>query len=238
VATDHDPEALALLALGTPNESYEAAVGSHLADCERCRQELSQLREITEALGDVPPEMFLDGPPEGGDLLVQRALTQIRREQHDRGRLRRLATIAVAASAVLLALAGGLLVGLKQGQQTVVASPEATATATAAQPQPPGTKVASHTDAVTGAKMTVRIVPAIGWVRLNAAVTGIPAGERCRIWVIAADGRREQAGSWRVSEIGASQGTTLDAVAAVPLERVAAVEVDNFAGHKFVTVTL
>ena len=40
----------------------------------------------------------------------------------------------------------------------------------------PGTKLGTATDPDTGARMTVKVVPAAGWVRVNAAVAGIPRG--------------------------------------------------------------
>jgi len=231
----HDREALALLALGTPDGS-DPAVVAHLAECATCRQELRELREITDVLGEVPPEMLIDGPPEGGDLLVERAVARVRRERRRSDRLRFWTRAAAAAAVVLLAVTGGVLIGQKQTQTTVIQA--SAPTATGGQSQPPGIRVGSATDAATGAAMTVRMTPAAGWVRLNLAVTGIPAGQVCRIWVIADSGRREQAGSWVVSQTGARDGTALDAAAAVPPERVTSIEIDNLTGDRFVTVPL
>src|SRR4051812_20787562 len=122
----HDREALALLALGTPDGSGPA-VQAHLAECLSCRQELSELREITEALGEVPPEMFVDGPAEGGHLLVQRAVVQVRRERRRGRRLEVWSRAVVAAAVVLLAVAGGVLIGQKQVQTTVIQAASPTA---------------------------------------------------------------------------------------------------------------
>jgi hypothetical protein len=105
-----------------------------------------------------------------------------------------------------------------------------------ASPPPAGTRVASVQDRRTGARATVKVEPAAGWVRVEAAVSGIPAGERCRLWVVARDGARLLAGSWLVSDKGAREGTTLDGAALVEPTRVAAIVVDNFAGERFVRV--
>jgi hypothetical protein len=75
-------------------------------------------------------------------------------------------------------------------------------------------------------------------VRVNAAVTGIPAGSRCRLWVVARDGRREPAGSWLVSTKSAREGTSLDGSALVAPADVAAVEVGSVGGRRFVSVSL
>ena len=56
----------------------------HLAGCAECRAEVESLREWTMALEAVPEAMLLDGPPEGGDLLLQRTLRQIRDESAGR----------------------------------------------------------------------------------------------------------------------------------------------------------
>ena len=46
--------------------------------------------------------------------------------------------------------------------------------------------------------------PGPGWVRIKAAVSGIPQGERCRLEVVARDGTAVLAGSWVVSAAGAA----------------------------------
>jgi RNA polymerase sigma-70 factor (ECF subfamily) len=69
-------------------------------------------------------------------------------------------------------------------------------------------------------------------------VAGIPQGQKCRLYVVARDGTREEAGSWLVSEQGEREGTELDGAALVAPGDVASVEVENFAGQKYVTVTM
>jgi hypothetical protein len=84
--------------------------------------------------------------------------------------------------------------------------------------------------------MTVKVVPAAGWVRTNMSINGIPEGEKCRIFVVAKDGSRQEAGSWVVSKKGAAEGTNLDGSALVAPNDVKSVVVENFAGKKFVEV--
>jgi hypothetical protein len=86
--------------------------------------------------------------------------------------------------------------------------------------------------------MDLKVVPAAGWVRISATVGGIPAGERCRIFVVARDGTRELAGSWLVSAKGAAEGTKLDGQALIPMDQVAGVEVENYSGRTFVRATV
>ena len=52
--------------------------------------------------------------------------------------------------------------------------------------------------------------------------------------MVGKDGRREIAGSWRVSEKGAKQGTTLDGTALIDPGQVAAVLIENTSGRQFV----
>ena len=108
-------------------------------------------------------------------------------------------------------------------------------TSTAATP-PAGTKVATFADPNTGARMTVQVKPAAGWVRVNAGIGGIPQNEKCRLFVVAKDGHREEIGSWLVSKAGEADGTNLDGSALIAPDDVAAVEVENFDGKKFVSV--
>jgi predicted anti-sigma-YlaC factor YlaD len=231
----HDTGALAGYVLGALDETDRRLVDDHLARCERCREEVHVLEETRTVLDAVPVEAFLDGPPDG-DLVLQRALREVRRESA-RADLRRRGLIAAAAVVVAgAALAGGLLLGRGLNPPGQIAQPAPVTTAPA--PQPTGVLVGSHTDPDTGARATVRVTPAAGWVRVNAAVTGIAAGQRCRLWVVARDGTRQLAGSWLVSAKGAQDGTALDGSALVAPADVAAVVIDNLDGRAFVSVPL
>ena len=231
----HDEGALATYVFGALPEDERRALEDHLDGCVMCRQELSELKATAAALDDVPPEMFLDGPPDD-DLMLQRALRRVRAERARRVLGRRTVTAAVAAAAVLAAAGGGVALERNRVRDSLIVSPPPVATATAGQPS--GTRTGSGTDPTTGAQMTVTLIPAAGWVRVNAAVAGIPAGQRCRLWVVARDGSRQLAGSWLVSEKGAQDGTALDGSALVAPADAAAVQVDNFDGDPFVTVAL
>jgi anti-sigma factor RsiW len=231
----HD-SAAALLVLGKLSADERRSVEDHLAACQRCQEESVGLERVRVVLEELPPEIFLDGPPEGGELVLQRALSQVRREAARRDRGRRAAVGAAAAAAVIAAAAMGVWIGRSQSPDVgVVSSPPVASVATS---PPAGLRIASVQDASTGVRLTVRVTPAQGWVRVNAAVTGIPAGQRCQLWVVARDGSRVQAGTWLVSEAGQRDGTTLDGAAIVPAQDVAAVEIDNFDGRRFVSVHL
>ncbi|MER5176963.1 zf-HC2 domain-containing protein [Streptomyces sp. NPDC002896] len=232
----HDSALLGAYVLGALDEQEVRAVDEHVASCQRCREELDGLREMESALGEVPPEAFLDGPPEGGDLLLQRTLRQVRNERAGVERRRRVVLAAVAAVAAAAVLGGGVLIGRGVGGGTTeVAGPDPSSTSAPATP-PAGTKVGEGTSATTGSRMTVKVIPAADWVRVNASVNGIPAGERCRLIVVAKDGSREVAGSWLVAN--EKKGANLDGSAAVPVDKVDKVVVENDKGKEYVAVQL
>lgn len=150
------------------------------------------------------------------------------------------AAAAVAAAAVL---GGGVLLGRSTAptSQAVAIGPGASVNpvpSSSVSPPPPGTRTASATDPATGARMTLTMTPAAGWVRVSAAVTGIPAGQRCHLVVHSGGGASTEAGSWLVSTVGATAGTTLDGSALVAPADVTSVSVVNDSGQTFVTVPL
>jgi anti-sigma factor RsiW len=218
----HDPEEIGAHVLGLLDAEQSAAVEQHLAVCAECRREWEELHEMVDLLDDVPPEAFLDGPPDGGDLLLQRTLRQVRAESGASRRRRRFVLTGTAAVALAAVLAGGVAIG-----RTTAPPPVAGTTA----PAPGATVLAGGGD--PGITMNATITPAAGWVRLRATVAGVPPGQRCRLVVVAADGRREVAGSWLVPPTGWRDGITLDGSALVAPDQVAAVVVENDAGHQF-----
>jgi anti-sigma factor RsiW len=218
-------------------EQHRAAE-EHLETCDECRAEAESLQEWTMALEAVPEAMLLDGPPDDADLLLQRTLRQIRQESSGANRRRSTLVGVAAAVVVAAAVAGGAAVGrfTSPNDAPPVAQPPAAVSSgpTAA----PGTRTATAVDAATGARITVALTPAPGWVRVKAAVAGIPQGERCLLQVVDKGGKVTQAGSWLVSEAGAEDGTTLDGSALVPLDQVGSVRVVTEGGKQYTSVSL
>lgn len=223
----HESTDLGAYALGGLSGVEAAEVDEHLARCAACRGELAELRQVADRLGEVPPEFFLEGPPEGGDLLVRRAVGRVRAERRVALTRRRVLAAAAAALVGVLLLGAGAVAGRRSAPDTIASG--------ASGAPVPGTRTVSATDARTGARLSVDVVPAAGWVRLTARVAGIPAGERCRLVVVGSDGERQVAGSWLVSAKAAREGSALAGFALVDPSRVAAVVVENFAGRQFVS---
>ncbi|MDR7274918.1 zf-HC2 domain-containing protein [Catenuloplanes atrovinosus] len=217
--------------LNTLEPAERSEVDAHVAECETCRNELAELEALKEALGEVPPEALLHGPPDA-DLVLQRTLRQIREEKSSGARWQRGFTIAAAAVVLVAAIGGGVLVGRGTGEPAGTQDPRV------AQSAPAGTRVASAVDPSTDVRMTASVIPAAGWVRINAAVAGIPPGEDCRLIVVSADGDRQIAGGWVVSAAAETAGTTLDGSASIAPADVAAIEVVNTAGRTFISMPI
>ncbi|MEV0679678.1 zf-HC2 domain-containing protein [Actinosynnema sp. NPDC050436] len=229
MTTNHDPQLLGAYVLGVLDEPEVRAVEEHVAACPACRTEVGELRAVEGAMGGVPPEALLDGPPEG-DLVLQRALRQVRRERAGRVRRRQVGLGLVAAVVAAVVLGGGFAVG----RSTAPTPPVAESTP----PVVPDARVGTAVDPVTGARMTVQVKPAAGWVRLNVSAAGIAKDRKCRVVVVAKDGSSHEAGSWLVSALGEREGTNLDGSALVAPDDVAAVEIRDFDGERIVSVGL
>jgi hypothetical protein len=222
VNDQHDPEQLAAYAIGLLDGEDSRATEAHVAGCPHCRQELTELRKVDGALRRMPPELFLDGPPPGGELVLQRTLRQVRAEHEGsgarRGRRRR-ALIAAALAALVGVGAAGVALGRVTTRETITALPTT--------PPVTGSRLLTGFDPSTGARMAVTVTPAAGWVRIKATVVGIPAGERCTLIVVDRNRDRYIAASWLASPAAEENGITIEGAAIVAPGDLAAVAVQN-----------
>jgi len=229
-SVDESHTQLGAYALGAldPNEAADFE-RRHLQTCAQCRFDLNELVALRDSLDEVPPEAFLDGPPEGGDLLLQKTLRRVRDEEERvapaRAPRRGLALVA-AAVLVVAALGGGVLVG----RQTAEPPPQA-----APGPETPGTKTAEGRDPTTGVQLTASVIPFQGWVKTEVSVKGVHAGEKCLLQVVTKEGQAVTAGSWQVSEKWESQGFKLDGSALVAPDDVKSVDIVTVDGRKLVS---
>jgi anti-sigma factor RsiW len=217
---NHDLTQVGAYAMGLLDDEQARAVEEHLASCESCRREHEELRRMTELLDELPPEAFLEGPPEN-DLVLRRAVREIRDERGRRLLRRRLTVGLLAAAAVVVFAFGGLAIGR--------------ATAPAPTPALAAGTVAMDGTGASGVTMHASVSPAADWVRVAVTVKGIPPGEHCRVYVIRHDGTREIAGSWLTGPASESRGVTLDGAADVAVGDVAGIEVANTSGRSFVS---
>jgi hypothetical protein len=221
VSDPHDPGQLAAHAAGLLDEAGARTMDAHVAGCPHCQRELTELREVSAALRGLPPEWFLDGPPEDGELVLQRTLRQLRQERTRPGR-RALVAAAVAALVVGVGAAGVSL------GRVSASGPSAAA----------GSRVLTGTNASTGAHMTVTITPKGEWVRLSAATSGLPLGEHCVLVVVDRGGHPHIAGSWFAPRSAAEKAVTYtdDTAVAVPAADISAVELHGASGRDLVDV--
>ena len=233
-AVDQNHTQLGAYALGALDPAEAAEFEQrHLAICAQCRFDLGELVALRESLDEVPPEAFLDGPPEGGDMLLQRTLRRVRAEEPPVAarRPRRGLAMAGAAALVIVALGAGVLVGRDSAPESgPLALPPGMSG-----PVVPGTKQVSGSDSGTGASLTAAVIPAAGWVRVSVAVRGIHAGEKCVLQIVSKDGQAVNAGSWQVSAKWESEGFTLDGSALVAPDDVKSVDIVTMDGRKLVS---
>lgn len=232
------PEFLGAYVLGLVDDDERAAIEAHLDTCPACRAEVAELSGLSDVLATAPPDAVLadlaaleaaDAPtgfPATDDLLLQRTLREMRRET---GRSRRLRLVTAAAAVVAvagLAGVGGAVLGSDEGGgQPPVAVEQGTRTLTA-------------TDAGTGVELTARIIPATAWTRLNVSVKGVEPGTLCQIVAVAADGRRDVAGSWVVAtpKPGARRAG-IDGSTSIAPDELAGVEIVDGTGKLLVGVS-
>ncbi|WP_328992446.1 zf-HC2 domain-containing protein [Kribbella sp. NBC_01245] len=201
-------------------------VDEHLATCADCRAEVAELAEMKEFLGEVPPEAFLDGPPEGGDLLLQRTLRQVRDESKPTAKPARWMAAAAVAVIAGAALAGGVLIG-RQTVDPVATPPVATETPV------PGTRTGNGSG--NGATLAASVKPRAGWVWVDVDIKGMKAGTACELRVTDAAGKSYVAGSWVISPKAAAEGGKFSGGALVPIGQVKSVEIVTLDGKTVVS---
>jgi anti-sigma factor RsiW len=228
----HPVDSLGAYVLGALDDDETHQIDDHLLGCADCRATVATLAEIRAALADTPPESLLDGPPEHGDLLLQRTLRRVRQERGSGRRTRSMFTTAGIVVAVAATLGGGL--ALAEANESGLPAAEAPA---ADLPEQPIASMVHLHGADDGVLLTVTLAPADGWVRVSAWVAGVPVGQKCRLVVVSQSGRDEVAGSWLASPQAVTDGMTLDGAALVSANQVRSVEVQNFDGHTFVSAS-
>jgi hypothetical protein len=229
--SDHDQSRLGPYVLGSLGPDEARVVEQHVAECADCRREMAALEETKNLLGEVPPEAFLDGPPDDGDLVLQRTLRAAGAgdaapaDQPSKGR-RWLPAAVAAAVIAAVALGGGVLIGQRTVDPGVGQSPVA------------GSKKVTATDDTTGASMATTVEPREGWSWVKVKVTGLKAGAECELVVTAKDGKIYVAGSWLVSEMAAREGSQFGGGVLLPIGNVASVEVRTADGEHVVTTPI
>jgi anti-sigma factor RsiW len=229
----HDRAQLGAYAIGALDPVEARMVHEHLGGCLDCQREVSELMMIRRALDQVPPEAFLDGPPDSGDLLLRRTLRRVAAEASPPPRRGVTGLVVVGAAAAAVALVGGIFLGRETGTSD---TPQAAQTVTV-EPTPTNARLAEATDPQTGVAMQIALEPKKGWVWVHGTAQGLPANTPCELWVIPKEGKPVSAGTWLVSEDGAKM-SKMEGMALVAPDEVEAIQVRTMSGKVEVTVPM
>jgi hypothetical protein len=227
----HDRAQLGAYAIGALDPGEARMVHDHLNGCLECQREVQELMMIRRALDQVPPEAFLDGPPEDGDLLLRRTLRRVATEVAP-PRRRMTGVYVAAAAAVVVALGGGVLLGRQSAPSATVAGPTFTVATV-----PANARIAEASNEDNGATMSVALEPKKGWVWVDATATGLPEGKPCALYVISKEGEKVLAGTWQVSAEGA-KNSRLAGMALVAPDDVKSVSIETMGANAEEVVTV
>lgn len=168
---DHDElrEALGAYALGQLDDELRRAMDLHLATCATCPDELAEIAPVALAMRAVDAEV-----PPGLDERIHRALPPPRRASRRRGAwVSAVVTAGAVAAAVVIT---AVVVRDRPSQPVVVAVPQVSTA-------PGVTAQAGLVDHRWGVEVKLR-------------ASGLPAGERFRMWVVTDDGSSREAGEF------------------------------------------
>jgi anti-sigma factor RsiW len=243
----HDAVTLGCYALGVLDAHESYGVEQHLRGCPSCRAQVADFHRIRTVLDEVPREAFLHeleaDLPKPSDLVLQRALRQIRNEsvipqprvadprpraspqpvedfpepQHAKPR-RWPGYLAAAAVAAVVAFGGA---------------------AVFMQNQAPGTNIATSRTGEATAAGGIRMVAQIALSSqdrylVSAEVNGLPAAQKCKLVVVKTDGTKAEALVWTTkSDVAKVSGTV-----SVPLDQVKSIAVENAEGKTFVAANV
>jgi anti-sigma-K factor RskA len=181
VQHDHDAlrEALGAYALGQLDDDLRGEVEQHLATCDTCPVELAEIGPLAQALravdvAAVSSSSLPDGVPPGLDDRVRRALPRPVHTSRRRAQLTGAAATAVAVAAAVVVTT--VVVRDDSAEPVVVAVPKVVTA-------PGVTAAAGLVDHRWGVEVKLR-------------ASGLRAGERFRMWVVADDGSRREAGEF------------------------------------------
>jgi hypothetical protein len=248
----HDAVTLGCYALGVLDAHESVGVEQHLRGCPSCRAQVADFHRIRKVLDEVPREVFLHeleaDLPKPSDLVLQRALRQIRNEsavpqprvaeprprasprpveelpepQHAKRR-RWPGYLTAAAVAAVVAFGGGAVFMQNQspGSSTIASSYTGEATASG------GVRLVAEMTQSSQDRYLVK-----------AEISGLPAAQKCKLIVIAEDGTKTEADSWTSSEKGRVEGARRSGMVSVSPEKVKSIAIENAEGKTFVAANL
>ncbi|BEP12789.1 zf-HC2 domain-containing protein [Acidothermaceae bacterium B102] len=200
----------------TPDE--REVIDAHLSSCPDCTSEMDELTRLPVLLDLLSAEEVVAmgtgaGRPPAD--LVDRVVAAAVAER--RGQRRRRWLVASAAAVVLVA-------GSSAAAVVLSSSPSKT----------PAQDISlSATNKTTGTWARIEVEPRLWGASLNLKLTGVPAGEHCKLVAVGRDGSTETAGSWEVTYHG---GATLTGATSLSLSSTASYDIVTFEGKTLVSV--
>lgn len=210
---------LAAYVMGALTPEERDVIDAHLSSCPECVAELDEMTSLPLFLDLVSGEevaLMGSGSPGPDDRLVDRVVAAALAERRATRRKRWL--VSVAAAVVLIA--GSSVAGV------LLSSSNPPAVVNAA--------VFDHTDASTHAWARIAVQQK-GWgASLQLTLSGVPAGEHCKLVAVGRDGSTDVAASWEATYQGRA---TLTGATSLPLASTAAYDIVTFDGKRLVRVS-
>jgi len=226
--------AIGAYVLGGLEPQEVSELEAHIETCPECQQELAEFTETAAQLSLVPPELLaeaLDDQPAPSDqdpadeLVLQRALREIRIERTGARRRRVLAIAAAVAALVAAPVITAVVVGGNGGQQI-------------AQPSASTGRTVQGRDPATGVSGVATLAAASWGTKLQAKFTDEPRGATCKMVVVSTSNERQIAGNWTVTDTAAAgAGTNVQGSVSIPTTDIARLEVWTAAGQRLLTIT-
>lgn len=203
-------EQLGAYVLGALDTVERRELERHLDTCSACRDELAGLSALPGLLDrlDAPDLAAAESTAGPSVDVVLARLSAARRASRRRLRAWQAATVATAAAAIVAALA--------------LVIPDGT-------PDPTARRLAISA-VEDAAAVTSGDASAIPWewgTTVSLELTSLPDRDGYVVWVVAVDGRREQAGTWGRT---ASRGAKVRSASRIPTEEIARVEIADLDG--------
>jgi anti-sigma factor RsiW len=169
------------------------------------------------------------GPSPADDLVLQRALREVRAQRLGARRRQMLAVAAAVVALVAAPLITAVVLGGENNGGPVTAAPSS--------PTAQIGRTIQASDRATGVSGAATL-SAVAWgTRLQAKFTGEPRGATCVLFVVSRSGERQVAGNWRVTDAAADgAGTTIQGSVSLPATDIARLEMQTSTGRRLLTI--
>lgn len=204
--------------LGALTPQEREVIDAHLSSCPECTAEMDEMTRLPVLLDLLPEaEVVAMGtgsarpPADLVDRVVAAAVAQ------RRGQRRRRFAFASVAAVVLIAGSSAAAVGLSSSGS----------------PAHQKGVVLDATNKTTGTWAQIDVASKQWGASLDLTLTGVPAGEHCRLVAVGRDGSSEVAGSWEVTYLGKA---TVTGATSLPLSSTVSYDIVTFGGQKLLSV--